>query len=61
MESGKTNVFSTCNNYTPRIYGEIYIVFDCPFVCSFVLPSVAFRAKFYVKVSQVGYISPTTH
>ena len=34
------------------------------FVCSFVLPSVVlveFRAKFYVKISQVEYISPTTH
>ena len=34
------------------------------FICSFVLPSVTLeevRAKFYVKVSQVGYISPATH
>ena len=44
----------------PGIYAEGYIVFVFTFVrlyvCSFVLPFVAlveFRAKFYVKVSQV--------
>ena len=38
--------------------------FRLSFVCSFVLPSVTlvgFTAKCYVKVSQVGIISPTTH
>ena len=34
----------------------------CPFVCSFVRISFRrVRAKIYVRVSQVGYISPTTH
>ena len=51
------------NYYTPGIYAEGYIVFVFPFVCSFVLSSVVlveFRAKFYVKVSEVGYIPPST-
>ena len=53
------------SSYTPSIYVEGYIVFVLPCICSyvrsyirsFVHPSVVlveFRAKFYVKVSQVG-------
>ena len=58
--------------YTPGIYAEGYIVFVFPFVCSsvrmfvssFVRTSVTFvefASKFCVKVSQVVYISATTH
>ena len=58
--------------YTPGIYAEGYIVFVFPFVCSFVrlfvrsfvrtsFRSVEFASKFCVKVSQVVYISATTH
>ena len=58
--------------YTPGIYAEGYIVFVFPFVrsyvrsfvCSFVRTSfrrVEFASKFCVKVSQVVYISATTH
>ena len=58
--------------YTPGIYAEGYIVFVFLFVCwslrmfvsSFVRPSVTFvefTTKFYIIVSQVGYIWPTTH
>ena len=62
--------------YTPGIYAEGYIVFVfpfvrsyvrsfvCSFVCSFVRTSfrhVEFASKFCVKVSQVVYISATTH
>ena len=52
------------NHYTPCIYAEGYIVFVVPFVCSFVRTSVTFvefASKFYVKVSQVVYISATTY
>ena len=31
--------------YTPGIYAEGYIVFVFPFVCSFVLPSVAWNLR----------------
>ena len=59
-------------NYTPGIYADGYIVFVFPFVrsyvrsfvCSFVRTSfrhVEFASKFCVKVSQVVYISATTH
>ena len=60
-------------HYTPGIYAEGYIVFVFPFVylfislfvCSFVRsyfrPVCGITLKFYVKVSQVEYISPTTH
>ena len=58
--------------YTPGIYAEGYIVFVFPFVrsyvrsfvCSFVRTSfrhVEFASTFCVKVSQVVYISATTH
>ena len=62
--------------YTPGIYAEGYIVFVFPFVrsyvrsfvCSFVrsfvrtsFRRVEFASKFCVKVSQVVYISATTH
>ena len=62
--------------YTPGIYAEGYIVFVFPFVRSynrsfvrlfvrsFVRTSfrhVEFTSKFCVKVSQVVYISATTH
>ena len=58
--------------YTPGIYAEGYIVFVFPFVCSFVrlfvrsfvrtsFRHVEFASKFCVKVSQVVYISATTH
>ena len=54
--------------YTPGIYAKGYIVFLFPFVrsfvCSFVRTSfrhVEFASKFCVKVSQVVYISATTH
>ena len=58
--------------YTPGIHAEGYIVFVFPFVrsyvrsfvCSFVRTSfrhVEFASKFCVKVSQVVYISATTH
>ena len=58
--------------YTPGIYAEWYLVFVflfvrsyvCSFVCSFVRTSfrrVEFASKFCVKVSQVVYISATTH
>ena len=61
-----------CFYYTPGIYAEGYIVFVFPivrsyvrsFVCSFVRTSfrrVEFASKFCVKVSQVVYISATTH
>ena len=56
------------DNYTPGIYAEGYIVFVFPFVCSFVrlfvrtsFRRVEFASKFCVKVSQVVYISATTH
>ena len=49
-------------HYTPGIYAEGYIVFVFPFVCSFVRLFVrSFASKFCVKVSQVVYISATTH
>ena len=62
--------------YTPGIYAEGYIVFVFPFVrsyvrsfvCSFVrsfvrtsFRRVEFASKFCVKVSQVMFISATTH
>ena len=50
--------------YTPGIYAEGYIVFVFLFVSSFVCTSfrrVEFASKFCVKVSQVMYISATTH
>ena len=57
--------------YTPGIYAEGYVVFAFPFVHfvrsyvrSFVCDSVTyveFMTKFYMQVSQVGYISRTTH
>ena len=56
------------SHYTPGIYAEGYIVFVFPFVCSFVrsfvrtsFRRVEFASKFCVKVSQVVYISATTH
>ena len=59
-------------HYTPGIYAEGYIVFVFPFVCSYVrsfvcsfvrtsFRHVEFASKFCVKVSQVVYISATTH
>ena len=55
--------------YTPGIYADGYIVFAFPlvrssvrmFVSSFVRSFVEFASKFCVKVSQVVYISATTH
>ena len=49
--------------YTPSIYADRYIVrpFVCSFFHSFVLTSVEFASKFYVKVSQVVYISVYTY
>ena len=62
--------------YTPGIYAEGYIVFVFPFVRSYVrmfvrsfvrsfvrtsFRRVEFASKFCVKVSQVVYISATTH
>ena len=62
--------------YTPGIYAEGYIVFVFPFVRSYVrmfvrsfvrsfvrtsFRHVEFASKFCVKVSQVVYISATTH
>ena len=62
--------------YTPGIYAEGYIVFVFPFVRSYVrmfvrsfvrsfvrtsFRHVEFASKFCVKVSQVLYISATTH
>ena len=56
------------NHYTPGIYAEGYIVFVFPFVRSYVrlfvrtsFRHVEFASKFCVKVSQVVYISATTH
>ena len=49
------------DNYTPGIYAEGYIVFAFPFVCLLVRSCVEFASKFCVKVSQVVYISATTH
>ena len=56
-------------HYTPGIYADGYIVFAFPFVrlsvrmfvSSFVRSFVEFASKFCVKVSQVVYISATTH
>ena len=59
-------------HYTPGIYAEWYIVFVFPFVRSYVrsfvrsfvrtsFRRVEFASKFCVKVSQVMYISATTH
>ena len=55
-------------HYTPGIYAEGYIVFAFPFVRSYVrsfvcasVTYVEFTTKFFVQVSQVGYISLTTH
>ena len=63
-------------HYTPGIYAEGYIVFVFPFVRSYVrmfvrsfvrsfvrtsFRHVEFASKFCVKVSQVVYISATTH
>ena len=47
-------VYSFCLSVHPFIYIRWY-------VCSYKFPSVAFGAKFYIKVSQMGYISPSTH
>ena len=54
--------------YTPGIYAEGYIVFVFPFVCSYVDYVRSFVCSFVlpshgicVKVSQVVYISATTH
>ena len=54
--------------YTPGIYADGYIVFAFPFVHSSVRMFVSsfhsfveFASKFCVKVSQVEYISATTH
>ena len=58
--------------YTPGIYAEGYIVFVFQFVRSYVrlfvrsfvrtsFRRVEFASKFCVKVSQVVYISATTH
>ena len=66
----------TLPDYTPGIYAEGYIVFVFPFVRSYVrmfvrsfvrsfvrtsFRHVEFASKFCVKVSQVVYISLTTH
>ena len=59
-------------HYTPGIYAEGYIIFVFSFVHSYVrsfvrsfvrtsFRRVEFASKFCVKVSQVVYISPTTH
>ena len=60
------SVFSSDNIF--NIYAEGYIVFVFPFVCSLVrlfvrtsVTFVEFASKFCVKVSQVVYISATTH
>ena len=55
------SVQSIIHIYIPGIYAEGYIVFVFPFVCSYFLPSLEFVSKFCVKVSQVVYISATTH
>ena len=51
--------------YTPGIYAEGFIVFFFPFVCSFIHSYfrrlVEFSSKFWVKVSQVVYISAITY
>ena len=58
--------------YTPGIYAEGYVVFVFLLVCSFVrlfvrsfvrtsFRRVEFASKFCVKVSQMVYISATTH
>ena len=54
--------------YTPGIYADGYLVFAFPFVRSYVrmfvrnsVTFVEFASKFCVKVSQVVYISATTH
>ena len=53
------------NYYTPGIYAEGYIVFVFPFAClsirSWFRHVRGITSKFYVKVSQMGYIWPTTH
>ena len=66
----------TKTHYTPGIYAKGYIVFVFPFVRSYVrmfvrsfvrsfvrtsFRRVEFASKFCVKVSQVVYISATTH
>ena len=60
----KTGIYRGIN-YTPGIYADGYIVFAFPFVHSsvrmFVSSFVEFASKFCVKVSQVVYISATTH
>ena len=53
--------FCQNNYYTPGIYAKGYIVFIFPFVCSWFPPVRGVTLKFYVKVSQMGYVSPTTH
>ena len=68
--------FIVGTRYTPGIYAEGYIVFVFPFVRSYVrmfvrsfvrsfvrtsFRHVEFASKFCVKVSQVMYISATTH
>ena len=70
------NTHIWANIYAPGIYAERYIVFVFPFVrsyvrsfvCSFVrsfvrtsFRRVEFASKFCVKVSQLVYISATTH
>ena len=65
-------IFQNSVYYTPGIYAEGYIVFAFPFVRSYVrmfvrsfvrtsFRHVEFASKFCVKVSQVVYISATTH
>ena len=51
-------------NYTPGIYAKRYIIFVFLFIHSYVRSwnlAQSFTTNFYVKVSQVGYISPTTY
>ena len=71
-----TPYYTFATHYTPGIYAEGYIVFAFPFVRSYVrmfvrsfvrsfvrtsFRRVEFASKFCVKVSQVVYISATTH
>ena len=63
------SAFVICSSfYTPGIYAEGYIVFAFLFVRSYVhsfvcdsVTYVEFTTKFYVQVSQVGYIYLTNH
>ena len=46
----------------PRVYSfRLSVCMFCLFIRTLFRPVCGITSKFYVKVSQVGYISPTIH